>query len=80
MKKLIVASVLTALMTAPALAGNAKLKSDDGTKLRINCQNSGCKVTAKKPGAKKWGLVERTKGGRDNYLLLEKKYKGMGYH
>lgn len=79
LKKILALAVVSTLAAAPVLAGNASMASADGTKLKIACTGSGCKVTAKKPG-KKWGLVERTKGGTKNYEMLHEKYKGMGFN
>ncbi len=78
-RKILVAATLASFSAAPVMAGNASLKNAEGTKLRISCKSSGCKVTAKKKGGK-WGTVEKTKGGRDNYLKLEAKYKAQGFN
>ena len=79
-KKVIAVSLLTAFVGMPALAGNLSLENTSGMKIKIHCTGSGCKVSGKKPGDKKWGTVERTQGGTKNYLKLEEKYKGMGFN
>lgn len=80
LNKMLALGVVAALAASPVMAGNASMKSADGTKLKIACTSGGCKVTAKKPDAKKWGVVERTKGGGKNYEMLHEKYKGMGFN
>lgn len=71
-------ALVAALAATPALAGNASMKNAEGAKLRIKCENSGCKVRQKLPGGK-WAVIEKTAGGRDNFLVLEAKYKKAGY-
>ncbi|WP_407495428.1 hypothetical protein [Pseudooceanicola sp. MF1-13] len=80
MKKVYIAAACAALTlaVAPAHAGNGKLSRSDGFELKIDCKGSGCKVQGKKPGGK-WGLVEKGKGGRDNYLKLVSKYEAQGF-
>ena len=71
-------SLSLSLASAPAMAGNASLSSSNGTHLKIKCKNSGCTVRAKAPGGK-WGVVEKTAGGRKNFDKLVAKYREMGY-
>jgi hypothetical protein len=78
LKKILAATVIASLSAAPVMAGNASMKNADGTKLRINCKNSGCQVKSKVKG-QKWATIEKTDGGRENYLKLEAKYKSQGY-
>ncbi|WP_438992273.1 hypothetical protein [Lentibacter sp.] len=77
-KKFAVLMTVSALAAAPALAGSSSHKSEDGTKLRINCKSSGCEVKAKKPG-QRWGTVEKGEGGSANYKKLVAKYKKQGF-
>ncbi|MEQ8896299.1 MAG: hypothetical protein RID23_04350 [Roseovarius sp.] len=74
-----VAGLSLSLATAPAMAGNTSLSSSNGTQLKIKCKNSGCTVRAK-PAGGKWGVVEKTAGGRKNHDKLVAKYRGMGYN
>ncbi|WP_298260392.1 hypothetical protein [uncultured Litoreibacter sp.] len=78
-KKIAVAIVGMSLLASPAVAGNTTMKNDAGDKIRIACKDSGCTVKSKKSDAKKYGLVEKTKGGVDTFKALEAKYQGLGY-
>ena len=75
---LAIAGLSLSLATAPAMAGNATMSSSNGTQLKIKCGNSGCTVRAKPAGAK-WGVVEKTAGGKKNFDMLVAKYQGLGY-
>ncbi|MBE1285265.1 MAG: hypothetical protein GJ676_18275 [Rhodobacteraceae bacterium] len=79
LKNLLVATFVTSLSAMPVVAGNAAMKNADGTKLRIDCNGGGCKVKSKAKG-QKWTTLEKTEGGRDNFLKLEEKYKAQGYN
>jgi hypothetical protein len=72
----ILAAISMSLASVPgvAAAGNSVHKYDDGTKLRINCTGGGCTVKAKKKGGK-WATIEKGPGGRENFLILDSKYK-----
>ena len=79
-KKVLAVAMVASFVGMPALAGNLSLENANGMKIKIHCTGGGCKVSGKKAGDKKWGTVERTKGGTKNYLKLEEKYKGMGFN
>ena len=84
MKRIMTAACAAAMLAfgAPAIAtaGDAKMTRSDGTQLKIKCRNSGCTVTALKPGSKKWGTVEKGPGGTKNFQKLEAKYKAAGFN
>lgn len=78
MKKLVALALIASFAASPSMAGNTILTHDNGMKLKIHCTGGGCQVTGKNPGAK-WGKVERTAGGTENYNALMKKYKEKGF-
>lgn len=67
------------VVPSAAVAGNETFKNAAGDQVRIACKNSGCTVKARKAGEKKFGLVEKTKGGSKNYKLLVTKYEAAGF-
>ncbi|MCZ0810951.1 MAG: hypothetical protein ACQEVT_11905 [Pseudomonadota bacterium] len=75
---LAVVAASLSLTSMPAAAGDASMTRSDGMEITIKCRSSGCNVQGKKPGGK-WGTVEKTAGGSENFNKLRAKYEGMGF-
>ena len=81
MKTLFLTTALALSLMAfshPAEAGNQSLKARDGSRIHLNCTNSGCIITRYSRSGKR-GKVSRRAGGRKNFLALRSYYQRKGY-
>ena len=61
-----------------AAAGNASMSARNGSKISIQCKNSGCTVTQYNKAGKRTKILRRP-GGRKNYQALRSFYRSKGY-